>query len=265
MKNEQTPYEVLELKPGASRKEIERAYYLARLAYDASSPASYSLYTTGERMAILRRIERAYRALTGQVESDSPEEGSLADTSRGVGAVDARNQRHGLLDRPVVSFDVPSNPDSLDPAAGASLEALRRKNEEEESPGLRIAISNDSEVEALQPRRLPPPPVPSSPVIDAIDIKGPYDGPTLRKIREARGLTLKEISDNTKISMTNLRLIESSDCATLPATVYLRGFLLEYARSLHLDPRPVMEGYLEIVRAARAAQESQGGGVDTDG
>jgi cytoskeletal protein RodZ len=62
--------------------------------------------------------------------------------------------------------------------------------------------------------------------------------------------------------MTNLRLIESSDCATLPATVYLRGFLLEYARSLHLDPKPVMEGYLEIVRAER---ESRDGGVDADG
>lgn len=73
---------------------------------------------------------------------------------------------------------------------------------------------------------------------------GTYDGPALRRIRLSRGVELQEISTATKISETYLLWIEENRFADLPAPVYVRGFLKEYAKCLHLDPKRVSESYL---------------------
>ncbi len=69
-------------------------------------------------------------------------------------------------------------------------------------------------------------------------------GPALRRVREARGLSLRHISNTTKIGIRFLEYIEDDRHAFLPAPVYLRGFLSEYARLVGLEPRRVVEAYL---------------------
>lgn len=69
-------------------------------------------------------------------------------------------------------------------------------------------------------------------------------GPGLRRVREARGLSLRHISNATKIGVRFLEYIEEDRHAFLPAPVYLRGFLAEYARLVGLDPKRVVEGYM---------------------
>jgi len=72
-----------------------------------------------------------------------------------------------------------------------------------------------------------------------------YSGPALRRIRETLGIDLNEISRRTKISGTNLRLIEEENYGRLPALVYLKGFIREYARYLGLDALRVVEDYVK--------------------
>ncbi len=86
-------------------------------------------------------------------------------------------------------------------------------------------------------------------VVEPTDFPGPYDGPTLKKIRESRGVELEEIACRTKISLANLRFLESNAYEHLPAQVYLRGFLAEYARCLRLDAQAVVRSYLEVAKA----------------
>jgi flagellar biosynthesis protein FlhG len=74
---------------------------------------------------------------------------------------------------------------------------------------------------------------------------GVYDGPVLRRIRLSRGVELEDISATTKVNETYLRFIEENRYHDLPAAVYIRGFLLEYAKCLRLDPRRVTESYME--------------------
>lgn len=57
------PYEVLEVRPGASFSEIRRAYERVRAIFGPSSLAVYSLVTPEEQRAILMEIEDAYRVL----------------------------------------------------------------------------------------------------------------------------------------------------------------------------------------------------------
>jgi len=61
--SQMTHYEVLELAPGASPDEVERAYRVAAATYDEESLATYSLYEDSEVAAIRERIEHAYRVL----------------------------------------------------------------------------------------------------------------------------------------------------------------------------------------------------------
>lgn len=75
-------------------------------------------------------------------------------------------------------------------------------------------------------------------------LTGEVTGSALRKVREARGVSLQHIASVTKIGVRFLGYIEEDRFAFLPPTVYLRGFLQEYARLLGLEPRQTAEAYM---------------------
>lgn len=68
-------------------------------------------------------------------------------------------------------------------------------------------------------------------------------GEELRREREIRGISLKEIADATKISKRFLEAIEKNDHRTLPAPVFTRGFVREYARYLGLNVEEMVNRY----------------------
>ncbi|MGE0870610.1 MAG: helix-turn-helix domain-containing protein [Kofleriaceae bacterium] len=82
-----------------------------------------------------------------------------------------------------------------------------------------------------------------------------FSGALLRQIREAVGVELREISERSKIGMPYLHALEGEAFAKLPAPVYVRGFLGEYARALGLDAERVKQTYLARYRAARPAPD----------
>ena len=68
-------------------------------------------------------------------------------------------------------------------------------------------------------------------------------GEELRREREIRGISLKEISDATKISKRFLEALERNDHKTLPAPVFTRGFVREYARYVGLNSEEMVNRY----------------------
>jgi flagellar biosynthesis protein FlhG len=80
-------------------------------------------------------------------------------------------------------------------------------------------------------------------------------GPLLRRIREARGITLADISARTKVGASHLRAIEEERWEAMPAEVYLRGFLVEFARYLRLEPTQLAQSYLQRYRRQRPLRE----------
>ncbi len=83
----------------------------------------------------------------------------------------------------------------------------------------------------------------------AIDANAEVTGAFLKKVREIRGLELGDISQRTKISERYLRALEDEQFGDMPAAVYVRGYVTEYARALRLDPQRVAESYLVRYRA----------------
>ena len=78
-----------------------------------------------------------------------------------------------------------------------------------------------------------------------------FTGAMLRKVRESQGLELAEISVKTKIGRTYLQALEDERFEDLPALVYTRGFLVEFAKQLRLDPAHVQKTYLRRLREAK--------------
>ncbi len=79
----------------------------------------------------------------------------------------------------------------------------------------------------------------------------PIGGPELRAVREARGLSVEEVGERTKISNNNIRFLEQSNYAFLPAPVYVRGFLRTYAKLLGIDGDKLVADYMPAYEAAR--------------
>ncbi len=69
-------------------------------------------------------------------------------------------------------------------------------------------------------------------------------GRTLREARERRGLSLRQISNATKIAMMTLEALERNDIARLPGGIFSRGVVRAYAVEVGLDPEVVIEQFM---------------------
>lgn len=81
----------------------------------------------------------------------------------------------------------------------------------------------------------------------------PSLGNWLRTERERRGITIKAISDQTKIAAPLLAGLENDDLAHWPDGIYRRGFVRAYASAVGLDPDEVARRFELEHGAATAA------------
>lgn len=215
MSNHENFYDLLEVDPQAARSEIVQAYHRAKAAFAPDSLATYTLYTPDEARAIAARIETAFRVL-----------------------VDARKraQYDRWLDQTKAGEEVPL-PDFLLPPPAQPAVA-----EPEPSPAQAAPAPSEPAETGGEER-----------VTEILQSTDSFDGTLLRKVREARGLSIEQISSSTKISPMNLRFIEENNYASLPAAVYLRGFLQQVARCLKIPADRVVEGYMRRVEQWRAS------------
>lgn len=72
-------------------------------------------------------------------------------------------------------------------------------------------------------------------------------GEKLRQAREARGMSIGDIAEQTRISAHYLEAIENNDFSSLPGGVFNKGFIKLYARCVGLDEQEVVQDYLRIV------------------
>jgi cytoskeletal protein RodZ len=82
------------------------------------------------------------------------------------------------------------------------------------------------------------------------EAEGGSFGAWLRRQREMREIHLHEIADRTKISLRYLQAMEQDRFELLPAPVFARGFLREYAKYVGLSPDEVVNYYLSAIGAA---------------
>ena len=123
----------------------------------------------------------------------------------------------------------------LDEAHDVLLDPARRRPYELSVFPPEVPAQTAKEEEASEMPR-PPPPV--------ITPETVFTGPLLRAVRQSKGVRLKEVSQRTKIGTAFLRAIEAEEPSQLPALVYVRGFVSEFAKFLGLDAEHVSRTYV---------------------
>jgi cytoskeleton protein RodZ len=72
----------------------------------------------------------------------------------------------------------------------------------------------------------------------------PGFGATLRAARERRGVSLREIANATKISISVLEAMERNDVSRLPGGIFSRAFVRSYATEVGLDPESAIQEFM---------------------
>jgi cytoskeletal protein RodZ len=81
-------------------------------------------------------------------------------------------------------------------------------------------------------------------------------GSCLRRAREKRNLTLKEVAGATKIPRATLELIEAGNLDELPADVFVRGFIRSFARLVGTDEAEPLHNFERALNARRDAERA---------
>lgn len=219
--SEQSFYEILEIPRTATPEEIQRAYERARSLFSPGSLVSYTLLPPDEAEALSRRIEEARSVLL------DPEARASYDQR-----LPADGERHPKPGAPATPARTPGPPPL--PGKGA------RPSEEPAAPPAPVAATAASTAPAA----------PAGVEFQAPE-GGAWTGALLRKAREARGLTILQVADRTKLTRHHIENVEEERFDKLPVAVYLRGVLLQVAKELRLDGEAVCRSYLERAAAAK--------------
>jgi DnaJ-class molecular chaperone len=212
-------YEVLEVETNANPQQIENAYIRCRNAYSGDSVALYSLMTKDECNSILGQIEEAYSVL-GFPEKRREYDRLRGFNQSGLSHIRNINQIHTIStldDRPKDIIEYEDYSSNLIEAKVSKITAHKKFG---------LEYSEDTDMDRK--------------IRECTE----YSGTFLKEIREYKNVTMDRMAEMTRISKTHLNALENQDIVKLPADVYVRGYVYQYAKVLKLNPEQVATSYL---------------------
>jgi transcriptional regulator with XRE-family HTH domain len=79
-------------------------------------------------------------------------------------------------------------------------------------------------------------------------------GKYLKRERESKRISLREVAKNTRVREHLLKAIEEDRYEALPPSTYIKGFLLAYAKYIGLDPNDVLLRYESTLRGGSVSR-----------
>jgi len=211
-------YDVLEVETNATPGQIESAYVRARNAYSGDSVALYSLMTREECNEILGQIEEAYSVL------GFPEKRREYDRLRGFNKTGAAPVYDMETSRANPVKEKQQDAIQYEDFGSNLIEAKVSKITAQKKFGLEY--EENAEMDAR--------------IRDCNDFTGKF----LKEIREYKNVTIERLAEMTRISKTHLIAMENEDVPKLPADVYVRGYVYQYAKVLKLNPDQVATSFM---------------------
>jgi hypothetical protein len=251
-----TLYDVLNIAPDATPSEIREAYMKTKATFQRDSAALYSLMDNDEGAEVLTKIEKAYEVLSSP-EKRRAYDRNFGELSAQVISIDRKPPMEvtgdDLLISPPTDFAVSPALDAI-PSAQGSVEAELRSPPLPE-PVRMMPPPNPTPAAAAPPPVTPPPAAKTATTLEyeietAIRGETEWSGAFLKRIREARRLTIEDMALSTRITKAYLLAIENENFAKLPAPVYIRGFVMQIARILKLPQQPAAVAYLSRFQKA---------------
>lgn len=212
-------YDILELTPDATPQEIRSAYLRLKSAYNKDNMAHYTVFSREETESMLQNIENSYLVLS------NPEKRQLYDQNQGLSTSGVATPQ------PVsqaTAYTQYSQIQTSEAPSSSQLASLTQGfapsfSASNDQPDLEFIIQNEQN----------------------------WNGAAIKRVREARRITLEDLSDYTRISRSYLHALEEEDYNRLPANVYVRGFLQQVTKRLKIPTELVTSQYLLRLKTAR--------------
>jgi len=284
----QSYYEVLDVSFNANPEIIRTAYIRAKNAYGRDSLSSYSLFDKEESKRILNEIEEAYTILSdsdkrrkydeshGIVSSesvyDSYHRGNHAVAAFARDSMAAETEvgsRYNFEEDPFrrvsQTADRLKDGNASDIARQATPQpAAAAPTYKSPAPAAPVQHQEPSHIEKLralqdigQPgtgarnyqisRTFEPNPEMEERIKKLENVSGAF----LRSVREYKRVGADEIMNILKISKNYLTALEEDDLGRLPANVFVRGFVIQYAKALKLEHEKIANAYMDFLKAKR--------------
>ena len=77
-------------------------------------------------------------------------------------------------------------------------------------------------------------------------------GKTLKAAREAKGITVSQLAETTRMLKSAVENLENENFSSFAAPIYGRGFVKLYCEAVGLDPKPMIEEFMEIYNGNRS-------------
>ncbi len=221
-------YEILDLNKDATIDEIKESYARAKSTYSEENPALYGMVSGNEREDTLSQIEEAFRIL-----SNADTRQAYDRQENGINNLDSLDPNSKNFNRPE-GFTIRTE-------QAPATETIKAKPAPDgfEKQSIKKLIENnkyqlDFDIDETFEKN----------IRDATLFSGEF----LKEIREYKKVSVEKMSEMTRISKTNIKNIEAENTDPLPATVYVRGFVYQYAKCLKLNPELVASSYMHQLK-----------------
>lgn len=236
-------YEILEVPTTATQEEIYSSYMRVKITYGQDNVALYSLMTLDECQKMLELVEEAYCILSSPgkrreydaargIKQDYVELGAEAEVLRGV--IQQQGAENFAEHEATTTIKLPTN--STGEIRHVAPSFVRQESISKMVVQKRFKLDYEIDPKMEQ----------------AIEKCTEFTGEFLRQIREYKKMDLERLADLTRVSKTYLQNIEAELFENLPAMVYVRGFVYQYAKCLRLPPDVVANSYLARMKSLSA-------------
>lgn len=246
IKNGHNYYEILEVPPDAPQNEIHEAFKRAKKTYCQDSPALYSMFSREEAKELMSLIEEAFSVLGNQAFRKAYDERLRnLDTFSEENDNSYQPETDSRFDMAIPEAE-PMDISSTIEYAGESFEPFPHSLPPQE-------LSNSSNQE-LEQKKLGKTALSHYEIDEDMELEiseqSLFDGTFLKKVREYRQISLPKLSDHTRVGQAYLIAIEANDYPQLPAPVFVRGFILQIAKAIGLDPQAVSTSYMKLFKSS---------------
>jgi curved DNA-binding protein CbpA len=219
--NKNNYYEILEVSTSATQHDILLAYQKAKLTYSDSNMAIRSAFSGEELEELKKLVDEAFLVLSNQ------------------------NYRHvyeqRLNTKSYSESDITFNgikDFTQDVSPTNTVEKLIQKHN---------AMAHKAEPEAVVSVDAQSTPVDET-FEQEMHAQTEWSGDFLKKVREYKKISIDKLQESTKVNPWYLKALETMDVKNLPATVFVRGYVIQMAKELGLNEKNVADSYMKIYK-----------------
>jgi curved DNA-binding protein CbpA len=212
--NKNNYYEILEVSTQATQHDILLAYQKAKLTYSHQNTAIQSAFSEEELEELKKLVEEAFLVLSNQNYRNIYEQ-RLNSKSYSESDITF----NGIKD---FTQDVsPTN----------TVEKLIQKHNSMSQKAESVELAQTDETFEQEIHR-----------------QTEWSGDFLKKVREYKKISIDKLQESTKVNPWYLKALETMDIQNLPASVFVRGYVIQMAKELGLNEKNVADSYMKIYK-----------------